>query len=153
MRNNKGFSLVELIVVIAIMAILAAVAIPTFATFIDKANISSDVSFVNDLTYAAELAHAASGKDVTDVQVSIAADGTISASYKVGDVTVTITKNAQTGKYDATDSVDANDDVANAAADTVKAVDWTYKFKEYDNSKSAWKLSDDGKTLVEATSN
>ena len=150
MKNNKGFSLVELIVVIAIMAILAAVAIPTFATFIDKANIASDVSFVNDLKYAAELAHTASGDDVTDIKVSIAADGTISASYKVGTVTVTIAK-GESG-YAATDDVAANDDVAKAAADTVSAIDWTYKFKKYDDSKTAWKLSDDGKTLVDAAS-
>lgn len=54
--NNKGFSLVELIVVIAIMAILAAVAIPTFATFITKAQDASNVQEVADLAYAAELA-------------------------------------------------------------------------------------------------
>ena len=73
--NNKGFSLVELIVVIAIMAILAAVAIPTFATFITKANVASDVSFVNDLTYAAKLAHTATGGSVTNVQVEVDEDG------------------------------------------------------------------------------
>ena len=54
--NNKGFSLVELIVVIAIMAILAAVAIPTFATFITKAQDASNVQEVADLAYAADLA-------------------------------------------------------------------------------------------------
>ena len=59
--NNKGFSLVELIVVIAIMAILAAVAIPTFATFIGKAQRSSDESFLNDIEYAIELARAEDG--------------------------------------------------------------------------------------------
>ena len=54
--NNKGFSLVELIVVIAIMAILAAVAIPTFASFITKAQDASGVQEVADLVYAAKLA-------------------------------------------------------------------------------------------------
>ena len=147
MKNNKGFSLVELIVVIAIMAILAAVAIPTFATFITKANVASDVSFVNDLAYAAKIAHTASGKEVTDVQVSIAADGTIGASYKVGGVDVTIAK-GDNGVYAATSSDDATEA---AAADTVAAIDWTYKFKKYDDSADAWKLSDNGKELVDAT--
>jgi len=55
MKNNKGFSLVELIVVIAIMAILAAVAIPTFAGFIGKAQEASDESYLNDIEYAVEL--------------------------------------------------------------------------------------------------
>ena len=61
MKNNKGFSLVELIVVIAIMAILAAVAIPTFASFITKANKASDESYMNDIKYAVELALAEEG--------------------------------------------------------------------------------------------
>lgn len=61
MRNNKGFSLVELIVVIAIMAILAAVAIPTFAGFIGKANLASDESYLNDIEYAVELYYAEEG--------------------------------------------------------------------------------------------
>ena len=67
MRNNKGFSLVELIVVIAIMAILAAVAIPTFAVFINRANEGSDESFANDIEYAVELALAAEDEGVTAI--------------------------------------------------------------------------------------
>ena len=65
MKNNKGFSLVELIVVIAIMAILAAVAIPTFASFITKAQDASNVQEVSDLVYAAELACMEYEVDVT----------------------------------------------------------------------------------------
>ena len=37
MKSNKGFSLVELIVVIAIMAIIAGVAIPVYTTYINNA--------------------------------------------------------------------------------------------------------------------
>lgn len=67
MKNNKGFSLVELIVVIAIMAILAAVAIPTFASFITKAQDASNVQEVSDLVYATELACMEYEVDVTPV--------------------------------------------------------------------------------------
>lgn len=70
MKNNKGFSLVELIVVIAIMAILAAVAIPTFATFITKANEAADKDFANGIEYAVDLALAGEGKDATAVAVT-----------------------------------------------------------------------------------
>jgi prepilin-type N-terminal cleavage/methylation domain-containing protein len=41
-NNNKGFSLVELIVVIAIMAILAAVAVVGFSLYIPKAQQAAD---------------------------------------------------------------------------------------------------------------
>lgn len=40
--NNKGFSLVELIIVIAIMAILAAALAPQLIKYIEKSRVSSD---------------------------------------------------------------------------------------------------------------
>lgn len=67
--NNKGFSLVELIVVIAIMAILAAVAIPTFATFINRANEASDEGYANDIEYAVKIATAAESINITGITV------------------------------------------------------------------------------------
>lgn len=42
MRNNKGFSLVELIIVIAIMAILSAALAPQLMKYIEKARVSAD---------------------------------------------------------------------------------------------------------------
>jgi len=42
-KNNKGFSLVELIVVIAIMAVLIGVIAPQFLGYTDKAKESTDV--------------------------------------------------------------------------------------------------------------
>ena len=41
MKNKKGFTIVELVIVIAVIAILAAVLIPTFSGVIGKANISA----------------------------------------------------------------------------------------------------------------
>ena len=41
MRNNKGFSLVELIIVIAIMAILVGVMAPQLIKYIEKSNVSA----------------------------------------------------------------------------------------------------------------
>ena len=40
-QNNKGFSLVELMIVIAIIAILAAIAIPMYGSYTRDANLSS----------------------------------------------------------------------------------------------------------------
>ena len=50
--NKKGFTIVELVIVIAIIAILAAVLIPTFASLIQKANVSKDTQLVRNLNTA-----------------------------------------------------------------------------------------------------
>ena len=54
--NNKGFSLVELIIVIAIMAILIGVMAPQLIRYIEKAKVSNDTQIADTLhsaiTYA-----------------------------------------------------------------------------------------------------
>ena len=137
MKNNKGFSLVELIVVIAIMAILAAVAIPTFATFITRANEASDKQFVADLTYAIELSNASLGKKevsaptittngsgvITKVEYTLtnANDSTTTVTITVDDANDTATVTAPTG--------DANKEIIAAANDAISTMDWYYHFK------------------------
>lgn len=49
-KAQKGFTLVEMIVVIAIIAILAAVIIPTTAGFIDRARLARDRMMAADMT-------------------------------------------------------------------------------------------------------
>ena len=43
-RNNKGFSLVELIIVIAIMALLVAIIVPSLLQYINKAKKAVDIT-------------------------------------------------------------------------------------------------------------
>lgn len=52
--NNKGFSLVELIIVIAIMAILAGAIAPALIRYIDKSRKSNDVSAAKTIKTAIE---------------------------------------------------------------------------------------------------
>lgn len=52
MKNNKGFSLVELIIVIAIMAILVGVMAPQLIKYIEKSNVSSDTQLCDSVRTA-----------------------------------------------------------------------------------------------------
>lgn len=51
-NNNKGFSLVELIVVIAIMVVLAVALAPVFTKFVEQSRAATDVSNANALAEA-----------------------------------------------------------------------------------------------------
>ena len=55
-KNNKGFSLVELIVVIAIMAILAVTLAPRLTQYVEKSRKAADQEAVNAIYTAARLA-------------------------------------------------------------------------------------------------
>ena len=56
--NNKGFSLVELIVVIAIMAVLMVVVAPQFLKYVEKSRLQRDNSAIAEIANAAKIAMA-----------------------------------------------------------------------------------------------
>ena len=54
--NNKGFSLVELIIVIAIMAVLVGVLAPAYLRYVEKSKKSADVQAIDAVMSAMEAA-------------------------------------------------------------------------------------------------
>lgn len=54
LKNRKGFTLIELIVVIAILGILAAVLVPQFGGFTDKARSAQGMTDAQAITTAIE---------------------------------------------------------------------------------------------------
>jgi len=54
-RNQKGFTLVELVVVIAILGVLAAIAVPRFINALDDANEATDLANEKALQAAVNL--------------------------------------------------------------------------------------------------
>lgn len=64
-KNNRAFTLVELVIVIAVIAILAAVLIMAFSGVIRKANISKDTELIRNLNTALIMDKALGGKHPT----------------------------------------------------------------------------------------
>lgn len=57
-KNNKGFSLVELIVVVAIMAVLMGVLAPQFLRYVEKSRLQRDNSAIAEIANAVKIAMA-----------------------------------------------------------------------------------------------
>lgn len=56
--NNKGFSLVELIIVIAIMAVLVGLLAPQYLKYVSNSKVSTDISNAQDIATAMNVAFA-----------------------------------------------------------------------------------------------
>ena len=122
-KNNKGFTLVELIVVIAVLAVITVVIAPTYIKYVEKARVGTDVNAIGEIAHIAEVEY-----------VDLEADREIS-----GGAEINVVCNAQ-GNFEVTGSGEANGKLATA----VKAMMGTYevKSKTYKNA-SAVKITID----------
>ena len=68
-KSNKGFTLVELIVVIAILAILAGVAVPAYSGYMTKAKDAAVLSELDAVKTACFAVNAATGS-VADIELT-----------------------------------------------------------------------------------
>lgn len=71
--NNKGFSLVELIIVIAIMAVLVGVMAPQYLKYVKQSKISTDITNAEEIATAFSVA-------IADATISLPS-GTSTTSY------------------------------------------------------------------------
>lgn len=82
---NKGFSLVELIVVIAIMAILVGVAVPVYTSYIGQAESAIDEQYISELESAINTA-------LIDIDAGLTyKDATVPDKIEISGTTVTAT--------------------------------------------------------------
>lgn len=97
-KNNKGFSLVELIVVIAIMAVLMVVLTPALLRYVEKTRLQKDNSAIAEIENAAVIA-CASEKINTEVSTTPAV---IEFKTVSNEVVVTFDTTKELGKELAT---------------------------------------------------
>lgn len=83
-NNNKGFTLMEMLIVVAIIAVLVAIAIPVFTNQLEKAREATDVANIRS-AYAEVMACAMTNDDGSknDVHVDTTADGAYTYSKHV----------------------------------------------------------------------
>lgn len=122
--NNKGFSLVELIIVIAIMAVLIVVLAPQYLKYVEKSRNSTDITNATEIVTALQV-YASD----PDAATPIPADGT---SF---DIKVTGTGNATVPTGFATDALkeagllDASNNLTTRCVSRSKWINYTITAK------------------------
>ncbi|MFM7088268.1 MAG: prepilin-type N-terminal cleavage/methylation domain-containing protein [Candidatus Paceibacterota bacterium] len=96
-KKQKGFTLLELIVVVVVLGILAALAIPTFNTIKQKSIDSSALKSAQSIARSANSIASFDGRNTNDTDIDSAAAELSSGSYSTATNTVTITSGGFTG--------------------------------------------------------
>jgi len=128
-KNEKGFTLVELIVVIAILAILAAVAVPNYVNYQYRSALNTDISTAAEAIRAARITHIEKGNpssgvawdDIEEFEKTapLASDKNkkitdLDLSYNSSDDTYSIkTSDLKAGTYGVDKDIVENDDTGN----------------------------------------
>lgn len=95
-KNNKGFTLVELVIVIAILAILVGILAPQYTKYVEKSRKSADASNMDEIIRAIEVYYVEqgvnnTGKDTT-VTITMKKDKTTPVSVEVGSAKLDLTE-------------------------------------------------------------
>ncbi len=122
--NNKGFTLIEIVIVIVIIAILAAMLVPSLTAWIDNANKKTfleaantiktstlayitekyatdgaDIKAASDISDWTSISDSANCKIPDDYQVAFTASGNKVSSFTVSNTKYSVTFNGTTGKW------------------------------------------------------
>ena len=118
-KNNKGFSLVELIVVVAIMAVLMGILVPTLVKNVEKSKKQKDASAI---------------EEIRSTMVTTLADPTysdIEATIVYDDTTIDIDDPGTTGSITAVSPITDAEVSTFLTAVSADVKDWKFTSKAY----------------------
>ncbi len=120
-RNNKGFTLVELIIVIAIIAVLAAVLAPQYLRYVERARQSNDLQVATSIMRATTAA-------IADPRVGVASNENVTVTWDTGQdpATISSSNSGVEAEIAATMGWTDVDDVDNAQSEAGTAQDFSF---------------------------
>lgn len=146
-RSNKGFTLIEILIVVIILGILAAIVIPQFSSASNDARKSSLQTTTQTLRSQIALFKLQHKDELPDLVTNwdplikkTAEDGTVSATGAYGPYMQDVPKNAINGNTNV-----VNGD-GTAASGTACA--YLYDYASGNGTGKIWGTDTDGKTLV-----
>ena len=134
-KNNKGFSLVELIIVIAIMAVLVAILAPAFMRYVEESRQKADISAVDSVVQSVKAAY-------TNSEFTLPSSTTAEIVMKNGANPV-VTLSDATQKTNLENAL-KNSDVDKAQFKSTKWGEVKLEFKEATTGALSLKISESG---------
>ena len=122
-KNNKGFTLMEMLIVVAIIAVLVAIAIPTFNNALEKSREATDEANIR-AAYAEVMACALTETSQNGVDKKANTDGT-------NTYTATVDAVQKKAKWESGDKVTIGGQEVEAA---VSGSGWTITFTDGDEN-------------------
>lgn len=129
--DNKGFTLVELIIVIAIIAVLSAFAVPQYTKYVEKSKVAMDME---------------TAAVIESVIITLCTDGTVTtdvASYVTWDASTGLTGDGKDEIEAVTGPIRAAQSAKAKAADVVYSIDFTPEGKPVVTTSVDYKAWDD----------
>ena len=109
--NNKGFSLVELIIVVAIMAVLIGILAPQYLKYVEKSRLQTDNDYIDSVRKACETVAADPSYNIPNGTYTITFNTSAAPSFSSDPTVDTVNSITLSGAIDDIASVTQSTDI------------------------------------------